>query len=250
MSSARQDRVIGVLVREGDWVTAAELADVVGVTPRSIRSYVTALNARVPGGVVVESGPLGYRAGADAGSALHAIADEDSPRGRVHRLARDLLAAPDGLDVHETADRYFVSPATLEGDLGRVRALLSGTELALDRTGPRVRLRGAEAAQRRLLSTLVHDETEDGGFDLDAVRRTLGEGSIGVAAFGPFKAELVGGLSELGYFVNEFGIGDVLMHIAMRSNAAWRSRCSTTRSRTSRCTSAGVSNASAGRRRC
>ena len=69
MSRARQDRVIALLSREGDWVTAAELADVVGVTPRSIRSYVTALNARVPGGGVVESGPSGYRAGPGAAAA-------------------------------------------------------------------------------------------------------------------------------------------------------------------------------------
>ena len=61
---------VSVLVRGGGWVTAAELADIVGVTPRSIRTYVAALAARVPGGIVVESGPLGYRAGTDAAAAL------------------------------------------------------------------------------------------------------------------------------------------------------------------------------------
>ena len=99
MSRARQDRVIALLSREGDWVTAAELADVVGVTPRSIRSYVTALNARVPGGLVVESGPLGYRAGPDAMTALRAAVDTATPRERVHRLVRALLDGRDGIAV-------------------------------------------------------------------------------------------------------------------------------------------------------
>ena len=85
MSRARQDRVIALLAREGDWLTAAELADIVGVTPRSIRSYVTALNARVPRGVVVESGPLGYRAGADAPAALRAGADAAGAAGAESR---------------------------------------------------------------------------------------------------------------------------------------------------------------------
>lgn len=218
VSRARQDRVIGLLTRDGDWVTAGELADVVGVTPRSIRSYVTALNARVPGGTVVESGPLGYRAGADAGTALHQASDTDSPRERVHRLVRSLLDSSDGIDVYAAAESYHVSPATLEGDLGRVRALLGGTGLVLERTASRARLRGTEMAQRRLLSTLVHEETDEGAFDLTAVRRTLGEGSIGAAAFGPFKADLVAGLGELGYFVNEFGIGDVMLHIAITAD--------------------------------
>jgi lichenan operon transcriptional antiterminator len=61
--------VLGLLVREGDWVTASTLADALGVTPRSIRSYVTAANARVAGGVAIESGPQGYRAGVDASAA-------------------------------------------------------------------------------------------------------------------------------------------------------------------------------------
>ncbi|MBN9213815.1 MAG: transcriptional antiterminator [Microbacterium sp. SCN 70-200] len=199
-------------------MTAAELADVVGVTPRSIRSYVTALNARVPDGAVVESGPLGYRAGTDAGAAQRAAIDADSPRERVHRLVRSLLAASDGVDVFEAADQFHVSPATLEGDLGRVRALLGGTGLVLERTAARARLRGTEMAQRRLLSTLVHDETDEGAFDLAAVRRTLGEGSIGAEAFGPFKSDLVAGLGALGYFVNEFGIGDVMLHIAITAD--------------------------------
>lgn len=210
--------MIGVLVRSGEWVTAAELADIVGVTPRSIRTYVSALGARVPGGAVVESGPLGYRAGADAAAALRTQTDADSPRERVHGIVRALAADPDGIDVFETAERFHVSAATLEGDLGRVRGLLGGSGLVLERRGARARLRGTEMAQRRLLSTLVHEETDEVGFDLAAVRRTLGEGSIGAAVFGPFKSALVGGLGELGYFVNEFGIADVMLHIAITAD--------------------------------
>ncbi len=218
VSRARQDRVISLLVRSGEWVTAGELADVVGVTPRSIRSYVTALNARVPDGVVVESGPLGYRAGADASAALRSAVETDTPRERVHHLVRALLASSEGIDVFDAAEGFHVSPATLEGDLGRVRALLGGSGLVLERTASRAHLRGTEMAQRRLLSTLVHEESDEGAFDLVAIRRTLGEDSIGAEALGAFKADLVAGLGALGYFVNEFGIGDVMLHIAITAD--------------------------------
>ncbi|WES66230.1 PTS sugar transporter subunit IIA [Microbacter sp. GSS18] len=216
MTRARQDRLLGLLLRDGDWVTAGSLADTLGVTPRSIRSYVTALNERVPAGVAVESGPHGYRAGTDAGAALRSgQSPSGTPRDRLHTLVRALLDAPEGIDVFETADALFVSPATLDADLARVRALLGGTRLTLERSASTARLRGTEAAQRRLLSTLAHDEMEAGSFDLAALRRTLGAESVGAAAFGPFKADLVARLGELGYFVNEFGIADVLMHIAI-----------------------------------
>ena len=219
--------MLSLILRRSEWVTAGELADIIGVTARSIRSYVTALNARVPGGTVIESGPLGYRPGADATGALRARAepaDADTPRDRVHHLVRALLATPDGIDVYEAADGFHVSAATLEADLGRVRALLGGSGIVLERTASRARLRGTEMAQRRLLSTLVHEETDEGAYDLEAVRRTLGEGSIGPAAFGPFKADLVTGLGELGYFVNEFGIGDVMLHVAITADRVAHAR--------------------------
>lgn len=226
MTRARQDRLLALLVRDGDWVTAASLADALGVTPRSVRSYVTALNGRVAGGSAVESGPLGYRAGSEAPLAARtpATTDAGTPRDRMHALVRMLLDAPDGIDVFETAERLHVSSATLESDLGRVRGLLGGTELTLERSASRARLRGTEMAQRRLLSRLAHDEMDAGSFDLDALRRTLGDASVGARAFGPFKTDLVAELGALGYFVNEFGISDVVMHIAIAADRVSRHR--------------------------
>ncbi len=215
MTRARQDRLLGLLVRDGDWVTAGRLADALGVTPRSVRSYVTALNGRVAAGVAVESGPQGYRAGADAASALRVAAPE-APHDRLHALVRSLLDAPDGLDVHETADRLHVSDATVESDLGRVRSLLTGTTLVLSRTGSRVRLHGAESAQRRLLSRLVHDEMDAAAFDARGMRRALGE--QGDRVHGEFEDALRAGLGERGYFINELGISDVLMHIGIAAD--------------------------------
>ncbi|WP_224751707.1 BglG family transcription antiterminator [Microbacterium helvum] len=205
-------------------MTASALADALGVTPRSIRSYVTAANARVAGGAAIESGPQGYRAGPDAAAALRVEADAGTPRDRLHTVVRALLDAPDGIDVFETAEVLHVSPATLDADLARVRGLLGGTELTLERSASRARLRGTEGAQRRLLSTLAHDEMDAGSFDLSALRRTLGEGSVGAQAFGPFKTELVARLGELGWFVNEFGIADVVMHIAIAADRVSRDR--------------------------
>ncbi|MET0735286.1 MAG: PTS sugar transporter subunit IIA [Microbacterium sp.] len=224
MTRARQDRLIGLLVRDGDWVTAASLADSLGVTPRSVRSYVTAVNARVPSGAAIESGPQGYRPGADAAAALRTTSAADAPRDRLHTLVRRLLDSPDGIDVFETAESLHVSPATLDADLARVRGLLGGTELTLERSASQARLRGTEMAQRRLLSKLAHDEMDAGSFDLVALRRTLGEGSVGARAFGPFKAELVTELGALGYFVNEIGITDVVMHIAIAADRVARDR--------------------------
>ena len=216
MSRQRQDQLLSSLLRQGEWVTAASLADQLGVTPRSIRSYVAALNARTGGADAVESGPAGYRAGSGARDALRTRQSGDSaPRDRLHGLVRTLLDVPDGVDVFATASALHVSEATLEADLARVRTLLDGTDLALERDREIVRLRGNEAAQRRLLSRLAHDEMDAASFHPETFRRALAGGVIAADAVGPFKSELVRELGEQGYYVNELAISDVLLHIAI-----------------------------------
>ena len=218
MSRQRQDQILTALLRRDSWMTAASLADLVGVTPRSIRSYVSALNARV-GGDAVESGPAGYRAGASARDALRARSGgESTPRDRLHALVRMLLDRADGLDVYATADGLHVSEATLEADLVRVRGLLEGTDLVLERERERVRLRGSEEDQRRLISRLAHDEMDAASFHPETFRRALGATGVSAEAVGPFKSALVRELGALGYFVNELAIADVLLHITIAAD--------------------------------
>src|SRR5690606_16399480 len=75
-----------------------------------------------------------------------------------------------------------------------------------------------EVAQRRLLSRLAHDELDAGSFDPETIRRALTGTTVAAHAVGPFKTALVRELGELGYFVNELAISDVLLHIAIAAD--------------------------------
>src|SRR5690606_8357326 len=56
----RHEQLTDALAQHGGWATAADLSARLGVTDRSIRGYVSALNAagETP---LIDSGPLGYR---------------------------------------------------------------------------------------------------------------------------------------------------------------------------------------------
>ncbi|SJN34860.1 PRD/PTS system IIA 2 domain protein [Microbacterium esteraromaticum] len=215
MSRQRQDQLLAALLRQDSWATAASLADLLGVTPRSIRSYVVALNARTADGDAVESGPLGYLAGPGVAAARSAGDAVGTPRARLHQLMRTLIDEPDGVDVYEIALELHVSETTLENDLVRVRGLLDGGQARLERDRDRVRLRGDEQSLRRLLSRLAQDEMDAGPLRADALQRALAPEAVPLRAIGPFKAALVGELGALGYFVNELAISDVLLHITI-----------------------------------
>ena len=200
------ERLIDVLGQAETWMTAAELADRLGVTTRTIRNYAAQANA---GGAIVESGPAGYRLDRAAWAArATAPRRASTPAARAARVIRALIDATDGLDVYETAAANHVSDSTLEADLARVRTRLEGTGLVLVRRGPRITLEGPETARRRLLGALFRDESARGMLELDTLRAAFPEVSA-------FRAALIDGLAEAGYAPNEYGLNDVLLHTAI-----------------------------------
>ncbi len=205
--SENWERVVEVLADDDGWTTAGALADRLGVTARSIRTYVARANG---GGVpLILSGPAGYRLDRAAWAARGVPnPSDDSPAARTARLIRSLIDADDGLDVHETAATLFVSESTIEADLGRIRARLEGTGLSLARRGPRVELTGPESARRRFLGALLREESARGMQSLEELRAAF-------PALPSFRDALVSRLADAGYAPNEFGLNDVLLHLAI-----------------------------------
>ncbi|MEI5583998.1 MULTISPECIES: BglG family transcription antiterminator [unclassified Agromyces] len=211
------ERLVEALADHDGWITAARLADRLGVTTRTVRTY--AAQANGGGEPIVESGPDGYRLDRAAWSrrAARRAGADAGPEGRRARLIRDLVDAPDGLDVYEAAERMHVSESTLEADLGRVRARLEGTGLALEREGGVMRLRGPETAMRRLVGALVREEGRRGVRDLATLR----------AGFPPvdgFRRGLLDGLRRAGWAPNEYALDDVLLHVAIAVDRVSRDR--------------------------
>ncbi|MRX44292.1 BglG family transcription antiterminator [Agromyces kandeliae] len=217
--SENWERLVEALADDDAAVTAARLADRLGVSDRTVRSYVAQANRT--GEMVVESGPDGYRLDRTAWArVLHARSEAEeaaTPDGRRARLIRDLVDARDGLDVHDVASAAHVSESTVEADLGRVRARLQGSGLSLVRDGSRVRLAGPETAMRRLLGSLVREEGRRGIRDLSSLR-------AGFPSMEGFRSSLVSGLREAGYAPNEYALDDVLLHVAIALDRVGRDR--------------------------
>ncbi len=213
--SDKQQRMLDYLSQTPSWVTAGELADHLGVTARSVRSYVTSVKAAAHPLSVIESGPAGYRLDREAWSTFRSgkavrVAEPETPQDRLYHLVRRLTDAPAGLGVYDLAAALFVSESTIEADLAKVRSLLPGTDLALARHGGTVTLTGSETDRRRLLSRMFRDESARGLLELEAIQREFASESLGA-----FKTDLIAMLDGQGYFVNEYGTNAVLLHLAI-----------------------------------
>ena len=139
MTRDRQDRILAHLARASDWVTASELADALGVTPRSVRTYLARLRTRAGGEELVVSGSSGYRLDDEAYARFRrlerAIDSTETPRERSTRIIRELLTAAAGVDVFTLAERLHVSDSTIEADIAKIRPIVAEVDLQITRSG-------------------------------------------------------------------------------------------------------------------
>ncbi|SEM89962.1 BglG family transcription antiterminator [Cryobacterium luteum] len=223
----KQARMLDYLVRTPAWVTAGELADALGVTRRSVRSYVTNVKAAAHPLAVIESGPFGYRLNRTAYATFAQTPPPettDSPQNRVYQLVRRLtdsmgFEGTGGLDLYALAADLFVSDSTIEADLVRLRALLPGSGLEVTRHGSIVGLAGSETDRRRLLGRMFREESKRGVLELAAISREFDSHQLGA-----FKTDLLAHLATSGYFINEFGTDGVLLHLAIAVDRARKLR--------------------------
>lgn len=218
----KYERMLELLLQADDWVTATELAEQLGVTTRSVRSYVAAAKTAAHPLAPLTASTAGYRINREAYAEFIAVSRErgasaETPQDRVHHIVRRLTETSAGLDVHGLADTLFVSESTLEADLRRVKAFADESGATVERRGSRVALAGSEGARRRLLSRLLQSEMTQGILDLETI-----EQEFALSGLGAFKTELIQELDGAGFFVNEYGIDAVILHVAIAVDRARR----------------------------
>jgi len=210
----KSPQLLAYLSRAEGWTPASEIAEHLGVSTRTVRSYVTAVKAAAAPLDIIHSSPDGYRLNRDA-HAEYVSRDRgaeraSTPRERITFLVTHLTHAGAELDVHDLAESLFVSDSTIEADLRQVRTLAREAGLELVRDGDHVSLEGPDAHHRRLVSRLFSEEQATGLVDLKRVQE-----SFGIDDLSGFKTEVMGVLEHEGYTVNEFGLDRVLLHTAI-----------------------------------
>ncbi|QWT24034.1 BglG family transcription antiterminator [Subtercola sp. PAMC28395] len=213
MADKRQ-RLLEYLAESSGWITSAQLADRLGVTTRSVRSYVTAAKSAAEPLDIIASSAEGYRLNREAYAAYLSTrtraSEPETPGDRLYHVVRRLLDAPDGLDLYELAARLFVSDSTLEADLRKIRPLLSESNLSLGRQGSLLLITGSEEDRRALISKMFREESARGFLEIERIQNEFASENLAV-----FKTELLELLDSGGYFINEYGLDSVMLHLAI-----------------------------------
>ncbi|MEA9984544.1 BglG family transcription antiterminator [Subtercola sp. RTI3] len=216
----RRQQLLDYLAGSDGWVSSGQLADRLGVTTRSVRTYVTSAKSAAEPLDIISSSAEGYRLNRTAYAAFVAAravargsvssSENETPKDRLAVIVRRLIDAADGLDVHELADSLFVSESTIEADLRKAKTLFDESALTVARQGSRVTVAGSEQSRRGLISRLFRAESVRGFVEVDSIQTAFDSENLKT-----FKTDLIALLDGAGYFVNEYGLDSVLLHVAI-----------------------------------
>ena len=166
--------LLDFLLTQKRTVPTRELQNVLEISRRTVINYVSEINSFEPNTII--STNQGYRCVDSAGARkvlqeLQASRAFDSFEKRRSFLLQELLLKSAHPTLDELADRMFISPATLNNELSRLRAALKDQGLYLKTKNNRLYIIGSDRNVRKFIMSLLNQELKQSHFDLHTMQR-------------------------------------------------------------------------------
>lgn len=167
----RQKDIITILSKNKTWIKGKQLAQLVGVSDRTIRSDIDTINKFYDEELIVSHMRRGYVLNTEC--YLHLKDDisqniPQTPEQRCMYILQQLLLHEEGINLTVLQGDIYVSGYSIENDLKRVRNELNKySSLHLERVRNYIYLKGDEIDKRQLYKELLTKETQGNFLNLN-----------------------------------------------------------------------------------
>ena len=176
MQNKRQEQLLAILSERRDWMTSRQLAGLLQVSDRTIRSDVEAINKHTDPPPIESNVRQGYRLCEDARPALASGAETreadipQTPGARCAYMIQKLLFEVKELNLTMLQSQIYVSGYSIDKDLKRIRKMLEPySGLKLVRNKECISLKGDEASKRRFYRDLLVAEVQENFLNLNTL---------------------------------------------------------------------------------
>lgn len=171
--SKRQREIVNLLYSSTAPTTGLELADILGVSLRTVQGDIQKINGE---SAVISSSSDGYRLapGLDLSDILQTQDAADS-LVEDQTLLRLITDQSGRITVDDLSEHLFMSTSTVERKLRQARKQIEAFDLAITRRQGKIHLEGSEVNKRRLISTLVADEVSLSFSNLEDIEAWIGD---------------------------------------------------------------------------
>lgn len=204
-------KLIRILSDYTDFVTAASLAGAMDVSTRSIKSYIQEINSSYP--KAIESSREGYRIRRNIAQKILKESGTHIPQSSQERIVyiiNSLIKNDAAVNAYDLCDEMFISYSTIKNELKSVKRKLAKFDLQLHNNNDNWSVSGLEKNKRRLLSSILYDESNVNFVNLATIQTIFPEIDIEL-----IKNGLLEVFDRFHYFVNDYSLINLVLHITI-----------------------------------
>lgn len=205
--------LLNYLLTQKRTVPTRELQNTLNISRRTVINYVSEINSFEQNTII--STNQGYRCIDSAGTRkilqeLQASRAFDSFEKRRSFLLQELLLKSAHPTLDELADKMFISPATLNNELSRLRASLKEQGLYLKTKNNRLYIIGSDRNVRKFIMSLLNQELKQSHFDLHTMQRFFAHAEIT-----EIDRMVKNILQNHSFFLDDFSHLNYVLHLAI-----------------------------------
>ena len=204
MKSDKRTQLLNILSSASQSVSSATLANMLGISERTVRNYIKSLNEE--GLAVIASSREGYRLESKQENSKNTKTENEA---RVWKVLSDLLINKDGFNVFDEAETLYVSSSTiLNTVIPQVKEIIKEYDLRIESQKYQFYLRGSEQNRRKMIGNL-------------AVKNAYGFFNTKEALEQLFPSQNINGIMQELFdtcqksklFLNDFALNNLLIHV-------------------------------------
>lgn len=214
MSNKRQKKIIMLLHDSQNWIIGKELAKILGVSDRTIRSDIAQINNFHEYALIESNIRLGYKINEDNFQKLDTGSYEMIPQTSEERciyIIKELLFERNEINLTLLQDKVFVSDYSIDNDIKKIKKMIEPYEsLQLIRSKNYIRLTGKEEEKRRLYKKLLQEEIKGNFLNLNKIASFYKDFDLIEV-----KHILEDTFKEYDYHIHELTFTMLIMHIGI-----------------------------------
>lgn len=200
------------LFEANTWITAASLANTLGISVRTVKTYVSELNSSYQG--IISSSRKGYLIDHEIGAKALKETKSCIPQTARERIAYIMKrVSREPVSFYDLCEELFISSSTLYAVLPRIRKQLESFQLTLNISSDIWEIKGLEKNKRKLLSQLLYHESNENFVNLETIQIAFPD--IDIIFIKNIVLEI---LSEYRYFINDYSLSNLVLHIAIAAD--------------------------------
>lgn len=215
-------QIISYLSRQNGWISSAAIASFFHISVRTLKNQIYEMNNTY--GNIILSSNRGYQLDSARRQEILGLLDQetdisDSYETRKEYILKSLLLDKPDLCISDLTDSLFVSEATLQKDILRLRTELAADHLILRIRKERLFLVGSSTDKQKFFLKMIQREISDSSFSIQKTQKMFT--TVNLVDIQKIVTRVLG---KYEYFLDNYSLLNYVLHLALTIELKNKSR--------------------------